>query len=101
MSKANGFDFLATMLADGATYKEPIEHTSPQHHLKDARFYYRVIGNDVHVGIRRSFDRWANSIDFIFSVPKTLNAYKKVKVGLDRAMELGDYDATWCQEKRI
>lgn len=47
-------------------------------YLADERFYYRVVRGEVQVGIRLNFDRWANSIDYVFSVPRTVKSYDSI-----------------------
>lgn len=53
--------------------------------LADDRFYYRVNGNLVDVAVAKDFDRWANSIDFKFSVPKTRKAFDTLMLKLETA----------------
>lgn len=47
-------------------------------YLADENFFYRVVRDEVQVGIRLNFDRWANSIDYVFSVPRTVKSYDSI-----------------------
>jgi hypothetical protein len=89
------FDFWEAMEADGV--KPCPEHSGHS----DDRFFYRMAGSDVQVAIREHFDRWANSVDFAFSMPKTPKAYEKVKARLEAAMKAGDYDPGLGEGRRL
>jgi hypothetical protein len=51
----------------------------------DDCFYYRQSGDDVQVAVRKDFDRWANSIDFVFAIPKTRKAFDRLMIQLAEA----------------
>lgn len=74
------FDARAAMAADGI--KEDATGS-----MSDGKFYYRIISNDVQVGVKWHFDRWANSVDFIFSLPKTPKRWKEIKDKLAKALK--------------
>lgn len=38
----------------------------------DMYFQYRVLGSQTQVGVKDSFDRWANSVDFVFKTPRSV-----------------------------
>jgi hypothetical protein len=88
------FDFLSAFEAD-------VKRCPNNGGWEDDRFYYRRIGNDFHIAIKAHFDRWANSVDFVFAAPKTANAYEKLKQRLEDAMNKKQYDSGWGQELRI
>lgn len=68
----------------------------------DDRFYYRfTVSGDVHVAIRAHFDRWANSIDFVFTPPKTRRAYNKLRARLDAAIAANQYNSGGGMELRL
>jgi hypothetical protein len=69
------FDFIESLKDRGAiTY--PMGDCMA---LADDRFYYRVFGNlYVQAAIRKGFDRWANSVEFVFLVPRTAKVFDRV-----------------------
>lgn len=75
------FDFLEALTEDGA--KIDAEWDT----IEDDRFYYRIRDNLVEVGIKAEFNKWGDSVDFNFSVPKTRRAYEKRMACIDKAME--------------
>lgn len=86
------FDALAAMEADGIK-GDRIGCMS------DDRFYYRINGNEVQVGVRSHFDRWANSIDFMFSLPKSERRWIEIKGKLNKAMR--QYKGGLGEEQRV
>jgi hypothetical protein len=74
----------------------------PQHGCKaDDRFYYRQSGHDVQVAVRKDFDRWANSIDFVFAIPKTRKAFDRLMIHLAEAADRKGHPAEIGKAIRI
>lgn len=70
------FDFLSAMAARGARPR-------PSHGcLSDGRFYFRMRGTEVDVAVAKDFDRWANSVDYVFSIPKTQKSFDRIMLRL-------------------
>lgn len=89
------FDCISAMESDG------IQRCGSHGGWETDRFRFREVGNDIQVGIKKHFDRWANSVDFVFSKSKTEKAYRKVMDRLDRAMKVGNYSKGWGNETRL
>lgn len=70
-------------------------------YFEDRDCYYRVVRGDVQVGVRASFDRFANSVDFVFAVPVTCEAFSEVMGRLKRAIREGRYDPRGGNETRL
>lgn len=92
MPKQEKFDFLDAMKDDGVRFDE-------YGGMQDPRFYYRIVNNVVHAGVRKHFDRWANSVDFAFPIPKTRRAYRKVIEKLDRAYQSQQYNPKYAETR--
>jgi hypothetical protein len=76
-TRTEPFNFLESMAARGVM-------PCPRHGCRaDSRFYYRQNGNEIQVAVIADFDRWANSVDFVFSIPKTEKALRKTLARLD------------------
>lgn len=68
-------------------------------YYEDRRFFYRFSGHTarptVHVAVRACFNKWGDSVDFQFSAPTTLRAYRRRMRLLDRAYGSGRYHRGW------
>lgn len=86
------FDLIAAMIADGITVDK-------YGYMEDHQFFYRLTGGgDVQVGVRETFDRWANSVDFVFAIPRCAKSYRRT---MDRLREFGvpgRYYPNWGDE---
>jgi hypothetical protein len=61
----------------------------------------RCYGNKIDIAVEHCFDRWANSVDFTFSVPKTQKALEAKFAEVSRLVSLGRYDSKCPQEMRL
>lgn len=61
----------------------------------DDRFIYLAKRDCVYVCVKKHFDRWSNSVDFVFSFPKTKCAFLKKMRKLDSAYRSGNYNKGW------
>lgn len=68
------FDFVEALREEGVVLDK-------YGHGENGMFLYRVRWKDGEVDVARQkdFDRWANSVDCTFSIPKTRRAYEKRK----------------------
>jgi hypothetical protein len=89
------FDFLAAFLND-------VQQDDPRvPYFHDDHFNYRIINDEVQVGVKLNFDRWANSIDYVFSIPKTVKSYRGIREQLAKiALDIKDA-GEWGREARI
>ena len=81
------FDFREALRRDGVVL-------DADGYGSDETFYYRIDSwnKEVHVAIRRHFNKWGDSIDFIYSIPKTQRAYEKRKRKIRSAMQSEHFD---------
>ena len=93
--------FLGAMRIRGVVWDECTSAYAYSHHDTDSRYLWRVIGDEVQVSVKKHFDRWANSIDFVFTVPKTRRAFEKVMRRLESAYEAGEYSMKMGRETRL
>jgi hypothetical protein len=70
-----------------------------QRYFEDRRFLYRIDHHTarptVQVAVRSCFNKWGDSVDFQFSAPGTLRAYRKRMRRLSRAYGSGRYCRGW------
>jgi hypothetical protein len=57
------------------------------------RCYYRCLdGKTLEIGVKKCFDRWANSIDFTCKVPKDVKGFDALMLALDDCIKNERYD---------
>lgn len=54
----------------------------------------------VWIGVRKTFDRWANSRDFVAGVPQNQEELDWLLAAVKKQVEVGNYGGV-CQEKRL
>lgn len=71
-------------------------------YLKNATFYLRhYIGEAIELGVRKTFDRWANSIDFFFNVPKTEKGWTERLEKAEALVKAGEYHKPWGKRVQL
>jgi hypothetical protein len=65
---------------------------------EDQNFRYRWDHNTIEVAVKESFDKWANSRDFLLHCPVDLVDLAVLKAVCTRAIDQGHYDDGWALE---
>lgn len=64
--KPDPFDLTAALKArDDIEFEANTEHT----YFTDDLCRYRILSDRIQIGVRSTFDRWANSVDFWCNIP--------------------------------
>ena len=71
-------------------------------HASDKQFHYRCLaGKILHIGIRKHFDRWANSVDFVCRCPSDAKGFEALFLALDDCIKKERFTKGWGQELDI
>ena len=82
-------------------YKYPNNRYYTQFYADGGVFSVRSVDNTLQFGVRETFDRWANSVDFITGLPTSeLQAIKKLSAVID-LYEANHFDEGWGAERHI
>lgn len=72
---------------------------------RDDKLHYRWINDQLQIGVNRSFDRWANSVDFVLPRCDGERLAKidveQLRIHIDRQISMGRYDQRWGLEVEI
>jgi len=90
---------LATALQDHG-YETDVDDDCVYAHNSD--FYVRIVFNKfIQAGVRKSFDRWANSVDFEGDFPIAINQLNRFLSEVQKEYEAGNFDEGWAKTKHL
>ena len=89
--------FEARLVETGGTIDVPVAQYG-QGYGHDAEFRYRWWAHKVQVGLHGSFDRWANSVDFILYRPLERIDLDVLRHACHLAEDQGQHDDGWAIE---
>lgn len=62
---------------------------------------FRVVRGGVQAAVAESFDRWANSVDFVFPRPRDETALAASILAIEEETAAGNYDDGWGAETLV
>ena len=88
-------------LLDNAGFKIDDFAASPTewHYAGDDRFFIRNHNEKVEIGIKKCFDRWANSVDFwTKKIPHNIEELSTLLATVERLIEMKLFSTGWGQQ---